>query len=148
MIGINWALSWFGARFARHVRDQTMGRLERAAQKGTAVAKRLVPVDTGQTRDSIGYTIDRKALEVTIHADTRWAIFLEFGTRFMRARPFLRPALAAAAQEFGGGLNTAVSLPNAPTKYQQGYKAMAPTRVTANRHGSTRHRTKIGDRKS
>ena len=55
-------------------------------------ARGLVPVDTGETRDSIVET------EEGVTAGGA-ALYLEFGTYKMASRPFLRPA-ADSASEF------------------------------------------------
>lgn len=59
------------------------------------VAKRLCPVDTGRLRASISYRlgIDMDGVYAVIGTDVHYAKYVEFGTRFMRAQPFLRPAL-------------------------------------------------------
>lgn len=52
----------------------------------------------GRLRDNIGVRTlrdkDRNNKKVAVHTGRAyWAMFLEFGTRFMAARPFMRPAL-------------------------------------------------------
>lgn len=71
------------------------------ARKSIAVeraAKRMAPVDTGRLRSSITHDIgrDELGLAARVGTDVHYAIYLEFGTRRMRPRPFLRPALNAA----------------------------------------------------
>lgn len=63
-----------------------------------AAAKRLAPVRTGRLRSSITHRVERRGRVVvgTVGTDVHYAPYLEFGTRRMRARPYLRPALAAA----------------------------------------------------
>jgi HK97 gp10 family phage protein len=57
---------------------------------------------TGQTKRSIRYELEENGLSVTVgsdelfseaHPDTKYAPYLEYGTRFMEAQPFVRPAL-------------------------------------------------------
>ena len=55
-------------------------------------AKLLSPVDTGLNRAEIHSEIAPNRLSAVVSANTSYAIFLEFGTRNMRARPFLFPA--------------------------------------------------------
>lgn len=61
-------------------------------------AKRFCPVDTGRLRSSIVTTkpTHTSATEITVRIGSRvkYSRFVELGTRFMRARPYLRPALA------------------------------------------------------
>lgn len=62
-------------------------------------AKRLCPVDTGRLRSSIVYEVAATGRTITarIGTNVEYAGYVEFGTRHMRARPYLRPALAAVA---------------------------------------------------
>lgn len=61
-------------------------------------AKRLCPVDTGNLRSSITHVlgVDGQGLYADIGTNVEYAPFVEFGTRYMAAQPFLVPALAAA----------------------------------------------------
>jgi HK97 gp10 family phage protein len=52
----------------------------------------LVPVRTGRLRDSINSRMTGRTTG-SISADTPYAAYVEYGTRFMAARPFLRPAM-------------------------------------------------------
>ncbi len=63
-------------------------------------AKQLAPVDTGRLRSSVEYEVgrDSRGLVARIGTDVHYAIYLEFGTRRMTPRAFLRPALDAARQ--------------------------------------------------
>jgi HK97 gp10 family phage protein len=61
-----------------------------------AAAKEKAPVDTGTLKRSISVavaqTLDSGSLYADIGTDVFYAPFQEFGTRFMRAQPYLRPA--------------------------------------------------------
>ena len=57
-----------------------------------AEAKRIVPVDTGRLRNSITTRVDPGGLSATIAPHTDYEAFVEFGTRRMRAQPYMRPA--------------------------------------------------------
>jgi len=116
------AFVWMGAQFERKVKQTVSARLHQAGEAGVEEARRLVPVDTGQTRASIGYTVDESRLLLQLHADTTWAVFVEMGTRRQPARPFLRPGLAAAGRVFGGNLSGEAQLLNTPQKYAAGYQ--------------------------
>lgn len=61
-------------------------------------AKQIAPVDTGRLRSSVEYEAgrDSRGLVARIGTDVTYAVYLEFGTRRMAPRPFLRPALQAA----------------------------------------------------
>lgn len=55
-------------------------------------ASRLAPVDTGFLRRSIVFAIADGGLTATSKAGAEYAPYLEYGTRFMSAQPFMRPA--------------------------------------------------------
>ena len=55
-------------------------------------AKHIVPVRTGNLRDSI-FTKEIAQMSFIIGADAPYAGFVEYGTSRMMARPFLRPAM-------------------------------------------------------
>tara|TARA_R110000803_G_scaffold34289_7_gene74928 strand:+ start:381 stop:740 length:360 start_codon:yes stop_codon:yes gene_type:complete len=54
-------------------------------------AKKLAPIDTGKLRQSITAE-EVKPTAWTITAYESYASFIEFGTRYMSAQPFLYPA--------------------------------------------------------
>jgi HK97 gp10 family phage protein len=75
-------------------REQRIEALMAGGQIVKTEAKRLVAVKTGATRDSIEAEPNPDNSEsVIIGPHTPWAKWLEFGTRYMPARPFMRPAL-------------------------------------------------------
>ena len=56
-----------------------------------SVAAGLAPKRTGKLADSIGSVRTADGASITAHAS--YALFVELGTRKMRAQPYLRPAL-------------------------------------------------------
>jgi HK97 gp10 family phage protein len=56
-----------------------------------ALAKRIVPVRTGHLRSSIYAKIQGWVAQ--IGAEATYAMFVEFGTRYMQAKPYLYPAI-------------------------------------------------------
>ncbi|MEM1566734.1 MAG: HK97 gp10 family phage protein [Candidatus Bathyarchaeia archaeon] len=65
--------------------------LERWAMEVREHARALAPVRTGLLRNSI-YT-KTSGWTVKVGASAEYAIYVEFGTRHMQAKPFLRPAV-------------------------------------------------------
>jgi HK97 gp10 family phage protein len=86
------------------------GMMNQMGAAAVAEAKRLVPVDTGQTRDSISYIYRQADKTLQVYADTRWAIYVEYGTVSTPARPFLRPALLSLK---GFRMNAEIGFANA-----------------------------------
>jgi HK97 gp10 family phage protein len=73
--------------------------LSDGAEMVEETAKRLVPVDTGNLRESIHAEPHLEGGMGTVrvgvsHEDAHYAPYVEFGTRRMVARPYLRPAIA------------------------------------------------------
>lgn len=78
-------------RFDSGLQRQVHERLANWAADVKASAKQLVPVQTGHLRNSIYSKISEWVAEVG--AEAAYAMFVELGTRYMRARPFLFPAV-------------------------------------------------------
>ncbi len=55
---------------------------------------------TGTTKRSIGLEIKDAGLAAEVAPETEYSPYLEYGTRFMEAQPFVRPALEEQAIEF------------------------------------------------
>lgn len=82
---------------------KSAAEVERASQQ-------RCPVDTGATRNSIHTSISAGGTAAEIGPTTNYAPYLEWGTRRMEARPFMRPALdevtlgfVRAMEQIGGG---------------------------------------------
>lgn len=69
-------------------------------------ARQLCPVDTGRLRSSVnssGLKRDGRGVYVEVGTNVEYAPYVEFGTRYQRAQPYLRPALAEAVAAASGG---------------------------------------------
>ena len=55
-------------------------------------AVKFAPVDTGNLRSSIKYTVDEKQHSTSIGTNVDYAVYVEKGTAHARAQPFLTPA--------------------------------------------------------
>ena len=64
-------------------------------------AMRTVPVDTGNLKRSILVDVSDDGKEATVTATADYAAYVEYGTRKMTARPFMRPAAEEVAKELG-----------------------------------------------
>lgn len=60
---------------------------------------------TGNTRRSVTNNITHGGLTATVTANTEYFPYLEYGTRFMAARPTLHPAFAIESMKFVDDLN-------------------------------------------
>lgn len=59
---------------------------------------------TGDTASSINVEITDGGLEARVGPTTNYAEYVEYGTRFMEAEPFVRPALDAQKDKFKSDL--------------------------------------------
>lgn len=79
------------SRFDSAMRNQVQTQLSNWADSVRQQAERIVPIRTGYLRS----TIFAKAQDwqMQVGAEASYAASVEFGTRFMQAKPFLAPAV-------------------------------------------------------
>ena len=69
------------------------------------LAKRNCPVDTGNLRNSLTTVMDSMPSDDPtlgfVGTNVEYAAFVEFGTRYQPAQPFLGPALEDARRRYG-----------------------------------------------
>lgn len=58
------------------------------------------PVDTGTLRRSIRMDIADKGLTAVVYPTAHYAEYVEYGTRYMNAQPFMRPTLQKIEPQF------------------------------------------------
>lgn len=63
-------------------------------------AQRKVPVDTGTLKRSIALELSDSGLTATVEPTAEYSAYVELGTRFMNAQPYLEPALNEQKQQF------------------------------------------------
>mgnify|MGYP000290637610 CR=1 FL=1 len=82
--------------------------VQKAAFDIEARAKAVVAVDTGTLRRSITSVISNGGLTGTVGPSVFYGKFIEFGTRRMGARPFMRPAAHAVLPKFAQAVAAAL----------------------------------------
>jgi hypothetical protein len=125
------AFTSFISQFRSRVVDEVGRRMEQGGDRAVAEARELVHKDTRQTERSIGHYWDRETMTLTVYAGTSYAGFLE------KRYPYLRPALAEVAREFGG-VNFEAQFTGVPEKYHEG--------LGKDLNEGGRHRVVIGHR--
>lgn len=80
------------------------------AKRVEAQAQALAPVDTGRLRDSIHTDIDTGGLGATVGTAVNYAVYQEFGTRYMDAQPFLFPSWEMYKKPFVNDIKKALKL--------------------------------------
>jgi len=86
----------------------SLGAVKQVVKKsGTTLqkeAERIVPVapvDGGTLKRSItGPELTDGGLTAKVEATAEYAAYVEYGTRYMKAQPYMRPALEKAEKEF------------------------------------------------
>ncbi len=86
-----------GRALQRKIQDKAdfKGHYEWVKGKGKVFKKA-----TGTTKRSVGLEIKDGGLTAESGAETEYSPYLEYGTRFMSAQPFTRPALEEQAAQF------------------------------------------------
>lgn len=88
-------------RGEREIRSQAWKVLKNTAEKGKAKAKHYAPVDEGFLKENIVTNLsDWPGMTTKIHSQASYSGYQEFGTRFMDAQPFMRPALKDISPQF------------------------------------------------
>lgn len=92
----------------KELEEDVEGVLQAVSQTIEVDAKRKAPIDTGKLRQSIkSERVDNKTYRIRANATglAPYAPFIEFGTRFMRAQPFLFPAFFSGRKRFINALD-------------------------------------------
>ena len=63
-------------------------------------AQRNAPVDTGTLKRSIGLEITDGGMSAEVEPTAAYAPYVELGTRFMEAQPYLKPAFDEQKEKF------------------------------------------------
>ena len=59
---------------------------------------------TGATKGSIGLKITKGGMTATVEPTTEYSPYLEYGTRFMEAQPFVKPSFNVQKEKFKSDL--------------------------------------------
>ena len=63
-------------------------------------AQQNAPVDTGHLKRSIGLNMTDSGMSAEVEPTAEYAPYPEFGTRFMEAQPYLKPAFDDQKEKF------------------------------------------------
>lgn len=83
------------AEATKWLEDELADLLRSTALELESEAKQKAPVDTGHLRASIG-TQQVNQLTWYVRAQAHYALYVEMGTRHMRAQPYMGPAVETA----------------------------------------------------
>lgn len=79
-------------------RTEFEGNLEKLAEIAEREAKLRAPVRTGRLRNGIKGSASEDTL--ILGTDVPYAVYVEFGTRYTRAQPHMRPGMQAAIDQY------------------------------------------------
>lgn len=82
-----------------HTQENINRALEIIGGMAEGYAKQACPVDTGNLRNSIAHEQESEDTEV-VGTTVFYAPFVELGTRNMKAKPYLRPAIEGHTAEY------------------------------------------------
>jgi HK97 gp10 family phage protein len=85
-----------------------VAEVQKAAYRIEADAKSKVAVDTGTLRRSIHTVMSNGGLTGTVGPSVLYGKFVEFGTRRMGARPYMRPAAEKQLPAFAAAMRAAL----------------------------------------
>lgn len=88
-------------RLAEKEDEAAKNLVKYTASKIQREAMRTVPVDTGNLKRSIILDVEDGGKSATVTATADYSAYVEYGTRKMSARPFMRPAASSVASELG-----------------------------------------------
>jgi hypothetical protein len=95
-------LKWLGEQFLRVVQGNLDARMQQTGKAVVEEAQRIVPVDTGFLRSTLGYQYNQSTKTLRVYADAYYAFWVHEGTRRMAGRPFLQQALDAIVSKIWG----------------------------------------------
>lgn len=82
--------------YVKRMGSNSEDAVEKATDLIVEKARALAPVDTGELRKSIRSTVKRMAGDIArgqVEAAADYALFVEYGTEYMKPQPFLEPAI-------------------------------------------------------
>ncbi len=88
-------------KLAKNIQKQAVRTIVK--KNGAALQKKAqkkAPIDTGTLERSIGLEIGNDGLTATVEPTAAYAAYVEYGTRFMKAQPYLRPAFDEQSKIF------------------------------------------------
>ena len=92
-------MKWYGEKEKKQMHVAMVKTLNRGINIVDASAKARTPVDTGLLRGDNKKSVNESKLIAQEKNNTEYAGFVEFGTRYQKAQPFIRPALIENANK-------------------------------------------------
>jgi HK97 gp10 family phage protein len=91
---------------------QNKGKIQACVKRSGATLQRTAmqkaPVDTGTLKRSITLQLTDGGMTAEVQPTVHYGAYVELGTRYMSARPYLRPALETAGAELKANITRVV----------------------------------------
>lgn len=104
LTGIEEVVAKLNQVVSRIEKEAVPKAIERIATHVVNEAKQFCPVDTGRLRSSLAYEMrhDSSVVYALVGTYVEYGPYVEFGTLYAAAQPFLRPALQRAMAQMMG----------------------------------------------
>ena len=103
---------WNGQQVLDQVHQRIVQQMNQIGRDVVSIAQRYAPKRTGRLATSIHYMWNDATYTVAFVVDAPYGVFVEYGTRYQRPQPYLRPALNTVAPIFG--IQTAMAFTGTP----------------------------------
>ncbi len=97
------AFVWNGPQVEQEVYLRIKTELNNLGTFLVSKMKSFAPVDTGLLKSSIQFTSATQELSITVYVGPFYGIYQEFGTRYIKPHPYVRPALLEGAERWKFG---------------------------------------------
>lgn len=107
----SFRFDWRGASIAAQLEAAIEEASEQTAAAMQTTARGLARVDSGEMRDGLKATVEKRghAITITLEGTAPHTIFNELGTSRKTAQPMIRPAIDAEAPKLAGRIKAAVA---------------------------------------
>lgn len=109
--GDKFTLTWNGPQFEAMIMEALVNAFSTLSDEALAFMQAIVPVDTGDLRDScfVQVLIVGNRVQIAIGAGMYYAVYVELGTSKHAAQPFIRPTYDFVVSRLAGVIRNEVS---------------------------------------
>jgi len=103
---------WNGQQVLDQIHQRIVQQMNDLGRQVVDIAVRYAPKRTGRLATSIHYMYNDATYTVAFVVDAPYGVFVEYGTRYQRPQPYLRPALNTVGSIYG--IDTAMVFTGTP----------------------------------
>lgn len=99
----SFKLVWNTPEIVEEIIDKFVEQLNQLSTAALAYMQQIVPVDTGRLRNTcyVAVFLEGTRVRVVIGAAAYYAVYVELGTRFKEAQPYIRPTFDYIVSNLG-----------------------------------------------